>query len=363
MKKALLNVLFICLFVVSGLALAKKPANQSKSAHKMPPTVVQTITAHSKVWQNTINFNGSLSAFQGIMISSVTSERVTKIYFKSGQYVKQGEPLIQLYPNIIKAQFKKAEAQLKLSQADYQRALKLYKRKFLDAADLDKLQAKMQSDQADFKQAKSQLGQTLIKSPFAGKLGLRLVSLGEYLTPGTPIVNLQALDPICVDFSVSEIYLSQIKIGNKITLRSRAFPCEVYQGTIYALDSSVDPKTRMLGVRAKISNVNHTLLPGSFVSVTVYIEKAVPQIIIPQPAIVYSPQGNYVYRMINHKAVKTPVKLGQKLTDSQVIIIKGLKSGDVVIVGGQMKLFDESSVMTQQEAQKYFNAQKKQKVH
>jgi membrane fusion protein (multidrug efflux system) len=345
MKRTILIISALLAGFSFGIALAQK---------KLPPTVVQVVKAQQKQWQPSIEATGSLSAFNGIMLSAEVAGRITKIHFVSGKYVHAGELLLEIYPNVIQAQLAHSKAQLKQSEVDYQRNLKLYKKGFVDKATLDTKIAQRDEDQADVNSFKAQLNQHLIHAPFSGKLGLRKISLGDYVNPGQPLVNLQSIDPIRVDFSVPQQYFDQIKVGDRVVISSKALP-KNYTGTIYALESKVDENTRMLDMRAKIANGNHILVPGTFVEVKIKIKHAEPVVVIPATAIVYSEGDNYVYRMINHKAVQTKVTLRKLLKNNQVIVEKGLRSGDLVIIGGQVKLFNGAPVATEQEYQQMIN--------
>lgn len=323
---------------------------------KMPPTVVVTTTAQKKIWQDSILVIGSLTAFQGTILSPDIDGRVTKINFKEGQEVKAGDLLIEIYPDIIQANLAKAQAQLVKNKADYERYSKIYKLGYVDKSTLDSYKANLDSSQADVNSYQAQLRQHLITAPFAGTVGVQRVNVGDYIKAGTEVVSLQSIDPIRVDFSVPEVYLSQLKVGDKITISSKSF-LDKYNGEIYALDSSVDVDTRSIEARAKIPNPDHKLIPGSFVEVNIKMQEAQPEIIIPQTTVVYSSSGNYVYRFVDHKAVKTNITLGKKLTKNMVIVAKGLNEGDVIITEGQLKLFDGASVMTGEEFQKMVTEQ------
>jgi membrane fusion protein (multidrug efflux system) len=321
------------------------------SSNKIPPTVVKTVTAEKKIWQDSILVIGSLAAFQGTILSPEIDGRVTKIYFTEGQEVKAGDLLIEIYPDIIKAQLEKAKAQLVRSKLQYERYTKIYQLGYVDRATLDNYKATFESDLADVENCKAQLRQRLITAPFDGTVGVQRVNVGDYIKAGTQMVSLQSIDPIRVDFNVPEVYLSQLRVGNKITITSKSFIGK-YDGEIYALDSSIDPNTRNISARAKISNPHHTLIPGSFVEITINMQEARSEVIIPQTSVVYSVQGSYVYRLIDHKAVKTNITLGKKLTKNMIIIKNGLNAGDLIIDEGQLKLFDGAPVMTEDEFQK-----------
>jgi membrane fusion protein (multidrug efflux system) len=340
-------LLFCCGF--ASKILAKQ--NDARQKHQMPPIVVETAQAQSKIWQDSISSTGTISAFNGIKLSPEIPGRITKIYFKSGQSVEQDAPLIQIYPDVIKAQFEKAQAQLKLSTLEYERNLKLYKKKFVSKEELDKLKANLDSATAEVNLQNAQLKQYLLTAPFSGKLGLRKVSLGDYVNPGEDLVSLQSVDSMLVDFSVPQVYQGEIQAGDQVAITSDALP-KIYNGKISAIDSIVDPNTRMIGIQATVPNYDNILVPGTFVEVQIKIKHAYPVIVIPTTALVYSTSDNYVFRMIDHKAVKTNVTLGKMLKNNQIIITQGLHDGDTVIIGGQVKLFDGSPVLTEQEYQK-----------
>jgi membrane fusion protein, multidrug efflux system len=342
--KALSSLLLLCFghnSVQAALSLGSK----------MPPTVVVTAKVEKKLWQDSILVIGSLSAFQGTILSPEIDGRITKICFTEGQKVKTGDLLIEIYPDIVKAQLDKAQAQLLKSKLDYNRYLKLFKLGYIDQATLDSYKASLDSNQADVNNYQAQLRQRLITAPFDGTVGVQRVNVGDYVTAGTQMVSLQSTDPMRVDFSVPEVYLTQLQVGDKVIINSKAF-INKYSGEIYALDSSVSTDTRTINARAKIPNSDHKLVPGSFVEVTIKLQEASPQIMIPQTAIVYATSGNYIYRLVDHKAIKTNVVLGKKLTKNMIVVNSGLNAGDIIINEGQLKLFDGAPVMTGDEFQK-----------
>jgi len=351
MRQRLRKSFFITQIVILSVALISLTACSKQKTTHVPPYTVSLFKVKKADWQKTILATGSLSSFYGIMVKAETSGRITKIFFKSGEYVKKGTPLVQIYPDILAAQLTKAEARLKLSQINYMRYLDLYKTGFYSKSDLDKAHTTVKNNQGEVNQIKAQLVQTHIIAPFSGQLGLRLISLGDYLSPGKEIINLESIEPIRVDFSVPEIYLGEIKLGDKVTMTTRAYPKATFTGKIYAFNSLVNTGSRSLDVWATIPNKDHKLLPGMYVEVTIYLGKKQSVMMAPQTAIVYTLDGDYVYRYIDHKAVKTKITLGPKLKDDWVIIKSGVKVGDEIISDGQVKLTDGAPVMTQAEAQ------------
>lgn len=347
MKKIFL-LSFCLIAVLGGLSIAfiafTKKAPQPANSLKDMPVAVMTETVHQQPWQETVLATGSLSAFYGIMIKSETSGRITKKMFEPGTYVKEGTPLVEIYPNILKGQLKKAEAELSLSKANYIRYKSLYHKGFYSKSDLDRQYATMQANEGEVEQLKAQLVQTLIRAPFDGLLGLDQISLGDYLSPGQNVVNLQSLDPIRVDFNLPETILNKLGEHNKVDMQTPAFPNQIFNGQIYAKESIIDSGSRQLACRASIPNEKHQLLPGTFGEVMVYLGNPEQVIIIPQDAVTYTATENFVYRVVNQKAVKTIVTLGKKLQNSEIIITKGLGENDVVVTAGQLKLHDGSPV-------------------
>lgn len=336
------------LLILISLGLASDVYAAEKQKTAMPPTAVETTQVLQKNWVDSTLATGSLSAFNGTILSSEVEGRITKMYFTEGQEVKEGDLLIEIYPDIIRADLDRAKAQLRKSQLDYQRNLILNKKGYVDAATLDSYLATRDSNKADVSSYEAQLRQRLIRAPFSGKLGVKLVSVGDFVKTGSGMVSLQELDPIRVDFSVPEVYMDKLKAGNKVIITSRSFNGK-FEGEIYALDSIIQNNTRMIYARAKVPNPERKLLPGAFVEVTVNFSQPQPVLVIPQTAIVYSSDGNFVYRLIDHKAVKTIIKLGKKIPNNEVIVAQGLSANETIIVGGLQKLHDGAQTMTEQE--------------
>ena len=209
---------------------------------------------------------------------------------------------------------------------------------------MDRAYTTIKSNEGTVDQLKAQLDQTLIHAPFDGLIGLSPISLGSYLIPGSEIVNLQSLQPIYVDFNLNEAYITHIKLGDKIEMRTPAVQKQVFEGKVYAMESAVDKGSRMITVRASIPNEKHQLLPGTYGEVTLYLDKPQQILLIPQTAVTYSLQGNYVYCLVNQKAVKTPITLGKKFNNNMVIVLKGLDPKDIIIASGQLKLYDGAAV-------------------
>lgn len=334
-------LLCIILFFAVGFNVTTvfaKKTNQTQSAQSaLPPTFVETIKVQLSQKQETLKATGSLIAFPGVVVKPEIAGRVTKIFFQSGDEVNAGTPLIELYSDIIKAQLQQAQSELKLNQLNYERYAKLYKTHTISQADYDKSKADLDSSSAKVNQIEANLSQTVIKAPFSGRLGINQINIGQYITSGDSIVSLESLNPIYVDFSLPETYLSKLALQQNVTLKSDAFPNNEFTGKLIAIDPLIDKNTRGLKLRAEISNPDKKLLPGAFAEISISIGNPEKIIKIPQTAIVYDPNGNYVYKVVNNKAVQAIVELGERDT-SDIIITKGLEIGDEIVTAGQLKI-------------------------
>lgn len=311
------------------------------------PQLVEAIPAHLGSWQKTIETVGSLSASQGTVIKAETSGRITAIYFRSGDTVKAGAPLLQLNPDILKAQLDAAKAQTELSKANYERGLTLYKKKVFAKADLDKVSANYQVDRAKQAQTQATFDQTLIRAPFSGRLGLRQVNLGDIIDPSKPITDLETINPLWVDFNIPGTVASKILVGSKISIHASAYPDKTFVGYVYALDSHIDNDTRSLAVRASLNNPDQALLPGAFVDVQIEIGSPQTLIIVPETAVNTDDNGNFVYRIIHHKAIKTLVSIRFHEDGKIGLLSNDIHPGDQIISVGGFKVQPNSVVMVE----------------
>lgn len=339
LKRLVCSIFLFVLIAVGALFYAKHVPSDAR----IPPVLVESTKTTLATWQDSIQAVGSLSASQGIVVKAETSGRITAIYFHSGDKVKAGDPLIQINPAILKAQLDAAVAQTKLSHADYQRGLTLYKKKVFAKADLDKLAAIYQANLAKQAQMQAALDQTLIRAPFSGHLGLRWVNQGDFIDPNKPIVNLEAIDPLRVDFNIPGTQAGQVMIGSKVLIHSDAYPDKIFVAKVYALDSQIDSDTRSLAIRASLNNAQGELLPGAFVDVSIQLGQAETLVIVPETAVNVDQNGSFVYRVIDHRAIKTPVTV-RFHQDGKVGLSTGLDAGDIIISVGGFKVNPNVSV-------------------
>jgi membrane fusion protein, multidrug efflux system len=340
-KKILLSLaLSVSLLCCSTADIfAAKPG----AAGETPPAIVEAQQIKYSKSQEEITTTGTLVAIPGVTIKPEASGIIVNVYFKSGDKVKTGDPLVEIYPDIAKAELAQNEAALKLAQLNFDRYTKLYAGKATSTSDYDSARANLTTAKAKVDQSRAALSQTVVKAPFDGRVGLSQVSLGKYIKAGEDkIANLQSLDPMYVDFAIPEVYTGKIKVDQTISLKSSAYGTEIFTGKITAIDPLINESTRTLSIRAMLPNKDERLLPGSFAEISVAIGEGKDIIKVPQTAVVLDPSGNYIYRIIDGKAVKTPITTGTRDADS-FVINSGLKVGDMIVTVGQLKIAQDGA--------------------
>jgi len=272
---------------------------------------------------------------------------ISAIHFRSGQDVKAGAPLVQLNDAADVAQLDSLKASAELAAVNYRRDLGQLKVQAVSRAVVDADAANLKIAKARVAQQQALVDKKNLRAPFAGRLGIRAVDLGQYVAPGTKLVTLQALDPMYVDFNVPQGELGRIHPGMTVNATANALPQERFEGKIEAIDAKIDPSTRNLVVRASLHNPTHHLLPGMFVSVTVDTGAAERRLTLPQTAITFNPYGNTVF-LVEQKgkgpdgkpklvAVQRFVTTGATRGD-QIAVLSGVKEGETVVTAGQLKL-------------------------
>ena len=294
---------------------------------------------------------GSLASDEAVIIRSEIAGRVAQIGFDEGQEVSAGDLLITIDDSIYRAEFNQAEARLKLSRANYNRAVDLERRGAGTQRALDEALSKLQEDQATLDLARARLERTEIRAPFSGVIGIRKVSPGDYITAGQEIVNLEAIDPIKVAFQVPEVLLSVVRTGQSVMVSVDAFPGEQFAGEVYAIDPRIESSGRSVNLRATVPNPDGRLRPGLFARVAIIFERRESAVMIPERALVPIQARQNVFVIENGVANLRTVTTGGRL-DGLVEILTGLESGEIVVSAGQLKLRDGIPVIdaTQMEA-------------
>ncbi|MBV8939748.1 MAG: efflux RND transporter periplasmic adaptor subunit [Alphaproteobacteria bacterium] len=353
----------IIMLIAVGVVLGAVFAWEAFTSHMMKqymssmgsqPQTVSTVKAEYQEWQPRFEAVGTLRAIKGVDIAAEVPGIVEAIHFESGDDVKAGAALVSLRAENDVARLRSLEAAAKLAETTYERDKKQFQAQAISQAALDIDAANLQGAAAQAAEQRAVVEKKSIRAPFAGHLGLRQVDLGQYLNPGAPIVTLQALDPLYLDFYLPQQALSQIKPGQKAIVKSDAYPDKVFDGGLAAVNPKVDESTRNVALRALLPNPDHTLLPGMYA--TVDIETGAPQrlLTLPQTAVTFNPYGSTVF-LVEEKgkdekgnpklvAKQSFVTTGEKRGD-QVAILKGVNEGDTVVISGQIKLQNGTPVV------------------
>ncbi len=315
----------------------------SKAEQGANLTAVDALTVQAQPWRASTQATATVMAESGAILKSEVMGRVTDVAFHPGASVSKDQLLFAINPAQLAAKLKMSQAMAELEQANYRRALTLYSQQVISKADFDRAKSSARNDAAAVEAAQAALDQALVHAPFAGVVGLNLVQQGDYVNVGQALVSLQQLDRLRLDFTVAEQYCDQIKMGDRVTISQRDLDHHQYQGTVSAIDNAIDVNTRLLALRATLTNIDQRLLPGAYVDVTVFYGPKQSVLAVPQIAVVSSADGDSVFKIIKGHAVLTPVVLGARFAD-QVIVVKGLKTGDQVVTAGQLKLYDGALV-------------------
>jgi membrane fusion protein (multidrug efflux system) len=326
--------------------------------HSMPqpgPVTVSTVKASEQAWQPALNAVGSLRAANGADLAAEVAGLVTEVNLKSGQEVKKGQLLVQLRDGDEVAQLQQLQANAELSKITLERARKQLAAQAISQADFDTAQADTKARMAAVAQQQVVIAKKQLRAPFDGRAGIITISPGDYLAAGTPVVTVQQLDPLYVDFNVPQGELGRLKVGQPVTLTLDAYAGRSFSGKLSAINPKVDASTRNVQVEATVPNHDQTLTPGMFAKVSVDVGKQRSQLTLPQAAIVYNPYGDTVYvvqpskgKDAKGKPLPPTVKQAFVTTgDSrgdQVAILKGISAGTEVVSSGQMKLKNDATI-------------------
>ena len=335
--------------VVAGLVLTKvfqvkKLIEGSKAA--LPPESVSTAVATHETWQPTLTAVGSLSAVQGVTVAAELDGKIVEVDFESGTPVKKGDVLVRQDTSVEEAQLRSAEAAVDLAHITLERTRELLAKQTVSQSQFDTDAAAEKQAIAAADNIRATIAKKTIKAPFSGRLGIRLVNVGQSLKAGDGLVSLQALDPIYADFYLPQQDLSQIAISLPIRVSSDAFPDKPVEGKITAISPDVDSTTRNVRIQATLENPGERLHPGMFVDVAVVLPNTTKVLSIPTTAVLPAPYGDSVYIVDKSKVEgesdklvvrQQIVRLGVHKGD-YVSVLSGLSEGDVVVTSGVFRL-------------------------
>lgn len=324
----------------------------------MPPTTVSSATVKEEEWAPVLSSVGSISAVQGAVVSTELGGTVAEVRFMNGGVAKAGDVLVRLDASAEEAQLHTAEADLELARADLSRAQDLANRRVISKAELDSAQSKFQQKQGTVDNMRAFISKKQVRAPFDGQLGIRQVNVGQMIPAGQPVVSLQALDPLYVDFALPQQYLPRLSQGLELKVASDAVPGRAFAGKLTAINSSVDQVTRNVTLQGTLENHDGALHPGMFVKVDLTLPEKNKTLVIPGSAVSYAPYGDSVYVIEKKMDEKTKtesqvlrqafVRLGEARGDF-VSITQGLKAGETIVSTGVFKLRNAMPVVINNE--------------
>jgi len=280
---------------------------------------------------------GSLIANEAVIVRPEIAGRVTGIHFKEGERVASGTKLLSIDSAEIEAQRAASDAELVWSQQRHDRAVELFTKNFISSQALDEARANLARAKARIAEDEARLRKSEVRAPFAGTLGLRMISPGAYVKAGDDIVRLEDTSVMKLDFRIPETFLARLRRDQPVALQVDAYPERMFKGRTYAFDSAIDEKTRTVLVRARVPNPGGELKPGMFARVRLVLDSFANALVVPEEAIVPRGGQSFVFRIVEGKAVLTPVQTGTRMP-SEVQILKGVSAGEQVVTDGHQKL-------------------------
>lgn len=356
MAKRLILMLLVMAAILGGLGFVKyrqvEAAIAQGAAFQMPATAVTTVIAKRETWPSTLTVIGTAAAIQGVTVSADLPGTIDKIHFESGQSVREGDILVELDTRQERAQLANAEAQRDLARITYNRSQELVKAGVISRSEYDNATAQQKATEAQVGDIQAAIARKTIHAPFTGLLGIRQVSLGQYLAAGQAIVSLQSVDPIYVNFGVPQQNTGTMTRGRVVRVTNGDLPGMAFSGRITALDSVVNEQTRNIQVQATLANKGNKLRPGMFVQVELPVGQPRQVVPLPASAINYAPYGDSVfivtemkdakgntYRGVRQQVVKIEGSRGD-----QVAITSGINPGDEVVSAGVFRLRNAAPV-------------------
>ena len=356
MLKRMIGMLTATLLIVAGLGFVKfqqiQTAIAQGAAFQPPPEAITTVVAAQENWPATLSAIGTVAAVQGVTVSADLPGTVDQIFFDSGRAVRAGDVLAILDTRQERAQLAAIDARRELARTTFARVQELLNQQVISRAEFDRATAELQQTEAQIAEVKATIDRKTIRAPFSGVLGLRQVNLGQYLGGGDPLVTLQSLNPIYVNFGVPQQSVGHIPVGRAITVTTTDNGGATWTGRVTAIDSLVDQATRNIQIQATLANADGKLRPGMFVQAAVALGPSEPAIVLPASAINYAPYGDSVFVVADitgedgktYRGVRQQlVKVGPSRGD-QVSVLSGVKAGDEVATSGLFKLRNGAAV-------------------
>ncbi len=358
MKAKIALAVLVVLVVIGGLAGVKalqiRKMVAAMQAMPLPAETVSATTVHEEKWQGKLTAIGTIAAVQGVNVTAEIPGLVREITFDSGAVVKAGEVLVRLDTSSEEAQLRAMEAQLELARLNVERERKLRSENMVSQAELDTAEATVKQCQANADAIRTTIDKKTIRAPFAGRLGIRQINLGQYLEAGRAVVSLQSLTPVYVDFSLPQQDLAVLRTGMRVRLGLDAYPDRAFEGALSAINPDVDQSTRAVGLQATFDNADQLLRPGMFARVSVLLPEETNVLVIPITAVLSAPYGDSVYVIepdTTNPKNKSGLKVRQQIVRTGeergdfVAVEAGVKAGERIVSAGVFKLRNDMPVV------------------
>jgi membrane fusion protein, multidrug efflux system len=347
-KKVIVSLLVLIVLVafLGGIKFLQIERMTAQARQSPPPEIVTTAVVHKETWESLLTAVGSLQAVQGVTVTAELTGKLVSIAFMPGTRVRAGDLLVKQDTSTEEAQLRAAEAEAELAKINLERRRELLGRNIISKSEYDNAETQYKQTMAQTDNIRTIIAKKTIRAPFAGRLGIRLVNLGQVLNEGQAIVSLQSLDPIFVDFLLPQQELSRIRPGLTVRVTTDGFVDQVIDGKITAINPQVDTATRNIRIQATVANPQENLRPGMFVKVAVVLPTPNEVLAIPATAVLYAPYSDSVFLVEDKKNEGSgqPVRvvrqqftrLGEKRGDF-VSVLSGLKEGETVVSTGVFK--------------------------
>lgn len=356
MNIRLIIMLAACVIIFGGVFGVQKVLNDGMNDFfdnmPVPPVAVTVAEVKEFTWEREITAVGTARAVNGTQLTTESAGIVTEIRFNSGDLVKKGDILVRLEDDADRAQLQALRAAAELSRLELERSRRLHNQGSISKAELDRAQSQADQASGSLTTQEARVAQKTLRAPFDGRLGIRQINLGEYLGAGEPVVSLQQLQPIYIDFNLPEQRLADLSLGLTINALIDAWPDDTFQGTITAIEPGIDRATRNFSAQATLANEDGKIRPGMFARVSVDLGEAEDVLAVPQTAISYNPYGNAVFVIVEQQdkdgearlvVNRRFVRTGRTRGDF-VAILEGLQPGDRVATSGLLKLSNNTVV-------------------
>ncbi|MDZ7754250.1 MAG: efflux RND transporter periplasmic adaptor subunit [Gammaproteobacteria bacterium] len=345
----LLLVLALLAAIFGGIFGWKHYQQQQAAAQQQgpPPATVAVHTVGRSPWQPELNAIGTLVSANGIDVTAELAGVVRDIAFESGEAVEEGDVLLTQDDSVERAELEGLLAEQRLSRIRYRRVSRLVTDQSVSEADVDEAKAELDNTTAQVAVKRAQIAKKQVRAPFSGRLGIRLVDVGQFLEPGVAIVPLEDFDPIYVDFALPERHLGLVAVGRQVAVTAEALGGERFVGQISAINPGVDVATRTLRLRATVDNPEGRLRSGMFVQTAVLLEARPDVVTIPRGAVSYAPYGDSVF-VVEEQDSQLTAERRQITTGAvrpkEVEVVEGLEAGERIVVAGHVKLRNGQAV-------------------